>query len=139
MKKEKKNKSEGEDKITKDEVDEIVRLFKTHGTSSTLVADLFVSPQKMQAYIDAGGPLDIQNEYGQTLLHIAIRDFNGSHERLDVMRILLENGANVKTHNYTGLIPLDFVMSFNNPDVIDLFDELLPGWESLLTPKEKTK
>jgi ankyrin repeat protein len=53
------------------------------------------------ALIDAGANVNLQNKYGWTLLHIAIR-----RDRRDMVAYLLENGADIDKTDGVGWTPL---------------------------------
>ena len=66
--------------------------------------------------LESGMPIDIADEYGSTALMGA-----AYNNRTDVVRCLIEKGANVKKQNrYNGSTALHLASSYNHTDVIKI-------------------
>lgn len=61
--------------------------------------------------------IDTQNNVGDTPLHYAAH-----YENLEIVQLLLENGANANIKNYKGETPLDVARQQDNPAIIALLE-----------------
>ena len=57
--------------------------------------------------IENGFPLDSQNKYGNTLVHIAVQN---NHKR--ILKTLLRSGAKVDIKNGKGMLPIDYASKY---------------------------
>lgn len=63
--------------------------------------------------------VNVQNIYGSTPLHIA----SGDKEKVDVVRVLIEHGANVNATDKHNSTPLHFATEYKNKNVVALLLE----------------
>ena len=66
-----------------------------------------------KALIEAGADIDLQNRYGWTLLHIAIR-----RDRRDMVEYLLEKGADINKVDGVGWTPLMEAIMDDMPELV---------------------
>jgi len=85
---------------------ERISTYDTHPESDDLFglfADIVYKDdiEAFNALIDAGADVNMQNKYGETLLHIAIR-----RDRREMVQKLLENNADINRADNPGWTPL---------------------------------
>lgn len=71
--------------------------------------------------LDAGAPLEDRDRYGNTPLWRAVLGFQGGEP--DLIRLLLDRGANPDAKNDSGNSPRDVVLTFRRPGI----DGVFPG------------
>ncbi|MBM7620041.1 DNA helicase-2/ATP-dependent DNA helicase PcrA [Bacillus tianshenii] len=85
--------------------------------------------KSVKEYVKSGGDLNAQNDYGATGLTFAV-----IYKKLDVIKYLLECGANPRIANNKGNTPIKLAISKNLEEIIELFERYLDPKE---LPKKK--
>ena len=85
---------------------ERISAYDTHPESEdlfSLFADIVYQNdlEAFKALIEAGADVNMQNRYGETLLHITIR-----RDRREMVKILVDNGADINRRDAPGWTPL---------------------------------
>lgn len=94
---------------------------KTGKTPLFYIADKF-APETVRALLDGGANINItEYESGNTPLHVATK-----RGKLNLIKTLLENKADVTIRNYKGWLPYDYAMASNDKDVLALFEKYKP-------------
>ncbi len=71
--------------------------------------------EAFKALIDAGADVNMQNKYGETLLHISIR-----RDRREMVQILLDNDADINRQDAPGWTPLMECVMDDMPELCQL-------------------
>ncbi len=74
--------------------------------------------EAFKALIEAGADVNMQNKYGETLLHISIR-----RDRREMVAVLLENGADINRQDAPGWTPLMECVMDDMPELCALLIE----------------
>ena len=70
--------------------------------------------------LKAGGRLDIADNHGNQPLWTAVFNVKGKSERLPLIRLFLENGADKNHKNFAGRSPYDFAKQIRDSNLIFL-------------------
>ena len=102
---------------------ERISAYDTHPESEdlfSLFADIVYQDdtEAFKALIDAGADVNMQNRYGETLLHISIR-----RDRREMVTILLDNGADINRQDAPGWTPLMECVMDDMPELCALLIE----------------
>jgi len=105
------------------EIVERISTYDTHPESNdlfTLFADIIYQDdvEAFNALIEAGADVNMQNKYGETLLHIAIR-----RDRREMVKTLLANGADINRADKPGWTPLMECVMDDMPELCALLLE----------------
>ena len=97
--------------------------YDTHPESDnvfTLFADIVYKDdtEAFKALLEAGADLNMQNKYGETLLHISIR-----RDRRDMVTLLLDKGADINLPDAPGWTPLMECVMDDMPELCALLIE----------------
>ncbi|MCJ7765639.1 MAG: ankyrin repeat domain-containing protein [Thiovulaceae bacterium] len=97
--------------------------YDTHPESDdlfSLFADIVYQDdnEAFKALIDAGADVNMQNKYGETLLHISIR-----RDRREMVVALLDNGADINRTDAPGWTPLMECVMDDMPELCALLIE----------------
>ena len=102
------------------EYTEIADLLRKHGgktaewfkaEESIQIAVLVLHKQAVEQHLAAGANVNMSNEDGNTLLHLAINSRGEDHggcEPEEIIELLIANGADVNVKNNSGRTPLDY-------------------------------
>jgi ankyrin repeat protein len=69
-----------------------------------------------------GGRLDVEDNYGNQPLWTAIFNVKGKHERIPLVKLFLEHGANKNHKNLAGRSPHDFATQIKDSNLLKLLD-----------------
>jgi ankyrin repeat protein len=99
---------------------ERISTYDTHPESDelfTLFADIVYKDdtEAFNALIAAGADVNMQNKYGETLLHISIR-----RDRREMVKTLLENNADINRADAPGWTPLMECVMDDMPELCQL-------------------
>lgn len=97
--------------------------YDTHPESGdlfSLFADIVYrdDTEAFKALIEAGADVNMQNRYGESLLHITIR-----RDRREMVAILLDNGADINRQDAPGWTPLMECVMDDMPELCALLIE----------------
>ncbi len=87
-------------------ITEHISTYDTHPEKDdlfSLFADIIYQDdvEAFKALIEAGADVNMQNRYGETLLHITIR-----RDRREMVKVLVDNGADINRQDAPGWTPL---------------------------------
>ena len=104
-------------------IEERVKSYDTHSDSDDifgLFADIVYKDdnEAFSALIEAGADVNMQNRYGETLLHISIR-----RDRREMVTVLLDNGADMNRADAPGWTPLMECVMDDMPELCALLIE----------------
>jgi uncharacterized protein len=102
---------------------ERISTYDTHPESDDLFgifADIVYKDdtEAFTALIEAGADVNMQNKYGETLLHISIR-----RDRREMVTVLLDNGADMNRPDAPGWTPLMECVMDDMPELCGLLIE----------------
>jgi ankyrin repeat protein len=63
-----------------------------------------------QALVNSGAEIEIKDGNGNTPLWKAVMDYHGEIEMMQIIRLLLSNGASLETKNYHGNSSIDIIL-----------------------------
>jgi len=72
----------------------------------------------VKKYIEEGGAVNVKDNSGDTILHIAVDNNN-----LEMVKFLLENGANANTEDEWSGTPLHYAINDNSIEIVELLLE----------------
>lgn len=78
--------------------------------------------------IEAADNIDVKDDYGRTALFYAVANTNN----IDIIKLFIENGANVNSIDANGMSVMMVAISRNNNDIINLLIEAGAGTDSRL-------
>lgn len=106
---------------------------KDMGRTPLHYAALSGMEEEVDMLLAAGAEVSIKDSGGRTPLHCVIQLYGWTSAR--IVRQLLKNGADPTTEDNRGQSAYDLALSYNNRNVIDLFDQELKKQGRKYTPK----